>query len=467
MSTITRDELARLSLFAGLLPEQLDWIATHADVRDYENGSRLFESEEPAERMWVVAAGTVQLHYDLGGQHLLVATFTPGQTTGLLPFSRMTHYGVRATAGAPLRVLAFHRDQFPELLRVSSEIGQRLVAVMSDRVRETTKAQQQREKMISLGKLSAGLAHELNNPAAAVQRGAAALRERLARFPALSARLHEHDLDPSQLVDIAAKPVGAETAPPPAPTAIERATPEEAVTAWLEQHDVPEPWRLAATFAETGFDGVRLDSIAARVPAAALGGVLVWLEAYLDAARTLAEIAHAAGRISELVSSVKSYSHMDRGYDRQPTDVHAGLDNTLTMLGHDVNKKRIRLERRYDPALPRIEAFPGDLNQVWTNLLDNAFDAVAENGRVAIETARDGDTVEVRIIDDGPGIPPEVSARIFEPFFTTKASDEGTGLGLDIVQRIVRFHQGQVSVESKPGRTAFIVRLPITPAPAA
>ncbi len=466
MSAIKPEELARLSLFAGLAPGQLDWIATHADVRDYEAGARLFDADDPAEHMWVVAAGSLQLTYDLGGQQLLVGTFTPGGATGLLPFSRMTTYNVRGTAGLPLRALTFHRDQFPELLRVSAEIGQRLVAVMSDRVREATRAQQQREKMVSLGKLSAGLAHELNNPAAAVQRGAAALRERLARFPALSARLHAHDLDPSQLVDAAARPA-TDAAPPPAVTAIERARREEAVTAWLEHHDVPEPWRLAATFAETGFDGARLDAIAARVPAAALGDVLVWLEAYFDADRTLAEISHAAGRISELVSSVKSYSHMDRGHDRQPTDVHAGLDNTLTMLGHDVNKKRIRLERRYDPALPRIEAFPGDLNQVWTNLLDNAFDAVAENGCVTIETARDGGMIEVRIVDDGPGIPPDVSAHIFEPFFTTKSSEEGTGLGLDIVQRIVRFHQGQVRVESKPGRTAFIVRLPIDPAPAA
>ncbi len=463
MSRATLDELLKIKLFADLPVEQLRWLAEHGERIEYKVGGRLYEEDDPAEAMFVVLEGTIQQYFELGGQQILVTTTTTGGATGLLPFSRMTEYNVRGVAGTPLVVLRVGREQFAELMHVSSELAQRLVAIMSDRVREATRMQQQREKMSALGKLSAGLAHELNNPAAAVQRAVAALRELMAELPSLTSRLAAHALTPDQvcaadaLREISPAPLGS------ALSALVRAEREDAVTGWLEEHEVPDAWKLSPAFSESGLGVAELERMAADLPAGSLADVLAWLSAGLEADRLLDQIEHASTRISELVSSVKSYSHMDRALDREPTQVHTGLDNTLTMLGHKVKKKSARLERRYDPALPEIAAFGGDLNQVWTNLLDNALDAVPEGGVVEIATGRDGQDIWVRIANEGPQIPKEIQSRIFEPFFTTKEVGEGTGLGLDLVSRIVRLHQGQVSVESAPGRTAFTVRLPIEP----
>ncbi len=459
MTVATLEELRRLKLFAELPAEQLEWLAAHGERLEYAAGARLYEEDDTADAMYIVLEGTIQTYFALGGQQILVTTTTPGGATGLLPFSRMTRYNVRGVAGAPLTVLRVGRERFGELTQVSPELAQRLVALMSDRVREATRMQQQREKMSALGTLSAGLAHELNNPAAAVMRAASALRERMTVLPALTSRLAAHALTPDQVC--AADALREKGSPARAPTALERAEREEAVIEWLEAHAVEDAWKLAPAFIEAELGVPELDRLAGVLPDGALGDVLAWLAAGLDADRLLIEIEHASERISELVSSVKSYSHMDRAVERESTDVHAGLDNTLTMLGHKVRKKSARLERHYDPALPHIAAFGGDLNQVWTNLLDNALDAVSEGGQVQIATGRDGRDIWVRITNEGPEIPKEIRSRIFEPFFTTKGVGEGTGLGLDMVDRIVRFHQGQVTVDSGSGRTSFTVRLPI------
>lgn len=219
---------------------------------------------------------------------------------------------------------------------------------------------------------------------------------------------------------------------------------------------------LAETFVSAGLAPADLDAIAGLIPAAALPDVVAWLETSLAADRLLHEIDAASARISELVASVKSYSHMDRAADKQPVDVRQGLDTTLTMLGHRLRQKHIRLERTFEDDLPEIQGFPGELNQVWTNLIDNAIDAMDEGGTLRVQATRDGAVVCVRITDDGHGIPPEIQARIFEPFFTTKGVGEGTGLGLDLVQRIVREqHGGEVHVASEPGRTVFSIELPV------
>jgi signal transduction histidine kinase len=245
---------------------------------------------------------------------------------------------------------------------------------------------------------------------------------------------------------------------------LDRGELEEALQAWMEERGVAQAWEIAGTFADEGLTLADLETFAGRVPRAVLGDALAWVGGVLGADRTVAEIASSSARISELVASVKTYSHMDRSPEHKPTDVREGLDNTLTMLGHKLKKKSIRLARDYGEDLPLIPANAGELNQVWTNLIDNAIDAIDDDGELRIEATREDAWVAVRVIDSGPGIPDEVRPRIFEPFFTTKGVGEGTGLGLDIAMRIVKTHQGHIDVESKPGRTEMCVRLPVSPA---
>jgi signal transduction histidine kinase len=464
MTPLTRDELRAIDVFRGLEDGTLDWIVANARVTEHAPAERVFRDEETATEMFVVLAGGLSIYYDLGGQDMLILTYGPGGVTGVLPFSRMTEYGVSGRASGVLRVLRFHRDHFPELLRASPDVGQRLVALMSDRVREATRMQEQREKMMALGKLSAGLAHELNNPAAAVSRAASALSQRLDGLPTLVSRLARHGLAEELVCAVDALRNEARGRRTESLGTLERATREEEIGGWLDSRGVPEPWELAAAMVDSGLVLADLEALVASVPAGALGDALQWLAGGIEADRMVHEIVSASTRISDLVASVKSYSHMDRAPTRQDTDLHEGLDNTLTMLAHKIKRKSARLERAYDPALPPVPAFPGMLNQVWTNLLDNALDAIADGGTVGVETGRDENVVWVRIRDDGPGIPGDIRSRIFEPFFTTKAVGQGTGLGLDMVQRLVQLHQGQVLVESVPGRTAFTVRLPLAPA---
>ena len=454
-------DLRALPIFEGLDDDLLEWLVAHATTRDLAANEKLFEQDDPAEAMVIVLRGTLQFLVDLQGQLVPAATHRAGAVTGLLPYSRMTRYNGDGVATGPTRVLLVHKDRFADLLHRSPELGRRLVALMTDRVREAAKYSQQRERMIALGKLSAGLAHELNNPAAAVRRATAALRDRMAGLPTLVARMAAHDLTEDQICTADAFRTRAAGAEAPLST-LERGEREDAVADWLDDHGVDEGWMRAETFVSAGLAPDDLDAVAAAVPDAALPDVVAWLEASLAADRLLHEIDAAAGRISELVASVKSYSHMDQAPDKQPVDVRHGLDSTLTMLGHQLRKKNVRLERTYQDDLPRIRGFPGELNQVWTNLVDNAVDAMDDGGTLRVEAVREGACVVVRIADDGHGIPPEIQERIFEPFFTTKGVGDGTGLGLDLVQRIVRQqHGGAIGVESRPGRTVFTVELPI------
>jgi signal transduction histidine kinase len=244
---------------------------------------------------------------------------------------------------------------------------------------------------------------------------------------------------------------------------LERSAREEDLSEWLEER-IADSWEMAATFGEAGFVMDDLDALAAALPEEALKDVLAWLDAGIESDRIVLEINAAAGRISDLVASIKVYSHMDQSPAHKPTDVRTGVDNTLTMLGHKLKKKGISLAREYDADLPLIPANAGELNQVWTNLIDNAIDAVADGGILKLRARRNDMWVEVAVIDNGPGIPEELRSRIFEPFFTTKEVGIGTGLGLGIAQRIVRTHQGDIDVRSKPGETMICVRLPVNPA---
>jgi signal transduction histidine kinase len=352
------------------------------------------------------------------------------------------------------------------MFRRIPDIQPRLIGLLTDRVRETARADQQREKLAALGKLSAGLAHELNNPASAVRRSTSGLRDALANLREANFKLCREELSDEVLEHLSEieKEVAAEMTGSPVMDALERSDREDHIVAWLEKRDVTRPWELAPALVEAEADDDCLEKLSAQFPGKVLEFALRRTAATIEVEKTLRQIESSAARISDLVKAIKEYTYMDQSGDKE-IDLHEGLESTLTMMHHDL-KNGINVRREYDRSLPKICAKGSELNQVWTNLIDNAIDAMAEQakagrGQITIHTARDGVFVLVDIIDNGPGIPPEVKSRIFDPFFTTKPVGEGTGLGLDTVYRIVRQHGGDVRVDSHPGETHFQVRLPI------
>lgn len=463
------DDLRELPLLGDLPDEVLEWLALEGEHLAFEADEVFAQVGDPAEHMFILLDGEARTLVPEGNHVSLWSTFVRGSITGVLPYSRMTHYAGVVVGVVPGRMLRVHRSLFPEMLRRSPVLGERLVGLLSDRVRDTTRTEQQRDRMIALGRLSAGLAHELNNPAASVGRNAAELAERLARMPELVVALSGCGAGPEVLEAVEALRDEVAVRPPGPPLSpLRRSEQEDGITDWLSSRQVSQPWLLAASFVDGGFTPDDLDRLARSVPPPALPAVVQWLECGVASQRLLGEIALGASRISDLVGSVKSYSHMDRGVEPEPVDIRQGLEQTLVMMGHAIREKKIGVEREYDEHFPRILGFPGELNQVWTNLVHNAIDAMSPGGTLTLRACSLEGRVVVEVEDTGAGIPPEVLPRIFEPFFTTKPMGEGTGMGLDIVQRIVRRqHRGDVRVESEPGRTVVSVVLPGEgPAPA-
>jgi signal transduction histidine kinase len=460
--TDVRAELGALEVFQGLTQQQLEWLVAHGTVLEVPSGATLFKEGDPANSLFVILEGSLELLTPIGGQ--LVPTWTQqvGAVTGLLPYSRMQHYLGRGRAIGLLRLLEIPREQFPAMLQAIPELGQRMVSLMADRVREATKLVQQREKMSALGTLAAGLAHELNNPAAAVRRDAEALSARMNALGRLAGELCAAGLDGRAIAQLGERVAELTARPAVTLDALARSRREDELGEWLDARGVDEAWNLAGTLADAGLTLDDLDALMGKADPDAVAASVRWTEALVGASRLSRAIGSASARISELVGSVKVYSHMDRGADRQPVDIREGLDSTLVMLGHKMKKKSLRLERRYGDDLPHVEGFAGELNQVWTNLVDNAIDAAPDGGVIAVDASQQGSALQVRITDNGSGIPPAIQSRIFEPFFTTKSVGQGTGLGLDIVQRVVvQQHGGWVEVDSEPGHTVFTVRLPM------
>ncbi|HEX8272475.1 MAG TPA: ATP-binding protein [Longimicrobiaceae bacterium] len=462
---IAAAELRVAPLLADLADAELEWLAGAAGEVVLAPGQALALEGDPADAMYVILSGEIQYRRE-GVPDGAVFLGVPGELTGLLPFSRMTRYTGTMRATTPTRLASIHRDRFPEMLGRVPALEQRLVGALADRVREATRAEQQRDKLLALGRLSAGLAHEMNNPASAIRRGAAHLRERLGALPRQTLALAGCSLGAEQLrALVALQERKAHDGPATPLEPLEAGDREAEVEAWLEARGIPEPWLMAPTLVSSGVRPEELRELEAALPARSLGDALAWLASGLAAELTLRDVEEAAVRISGLVAAVRSYSRMDETQARAPVDVHEGLETTLTMLASRIRERAVRVERDYAPELPHPWGSPGDLNQVWTNLIDNALDACPPGGRLGLRTAHRGGEVVVEVRDDGPGIAPEVEDRIWEPFFTTKDVGEGTGLGLDIVRRIVvRQHGGAVTVQSAPGDTCFQVRLPVHPA---
>jgi signal transduction histidine kinase len=467
-----REALRGIQVFADLAEAEIGWLAEHAEDVHLADGEVTNREGEPADRMIAVLSGELTGRREKGAADGRTFIARAGEVTGMLPFSRMSHWRATVRASGPARIAILPAALFGEMLARIPVLEPRLIGVMTDRTRETTRVEQQNEKLLALGKLSAGLAHELNNPASAVGRSVAELRARITTLPPLTAELIAQGVDREQMAALCQlrgspeHPAGTTGAAGAVRTALDPlalADRESEITDWLEARGVHEAWRLAPTFAAVGMTVAGLAGSAPGIPDAALPAALAWVEAGLALDLLLGDVENASRRISELVRAIKEYSHMDRGLtERAETDLHRAIDSTLTMLGHKAKVKNVAVVRDYDPDLPHIRAFAGELNQVWTNLLDNALDAVADGGRVSVRTRRKDHHVEVEIGDDGPGIPADLQGRIWEPFFTTKPMGQGSGLGLDISRRIVALrHGGEIRLESRPGDTRFSVCLPL------
>ena len=460
ITSLTPTDLAAVTAFAGLPTDTVAWLLAHGEGRVYPVGETIFEPGTPAEFMTAVLRGGIQFFARQGSQRDPIFRVETGQVSGVLPYSRLREIKNQGVAASETVLYLMHRDQFPALENTSPELVQRLVAIMNDRSRDQVRAQERDDKLRALGKLSAGLAHELNNPAAAIARAAEALAKRAAAKPALFAELVGHCPSPEAMRALTG--LAVTNAPAMPLSALARADAEDALADWLETQGTPDSYCLAPTFLEAGVTAEALAAAAALLPPAARPAAFAWLEGQLMTMQLVRDVQEAGGRISKLVADVKTYSHMDRAGGFEPLDVTAGLESTLNMLGFLLRQKNVKVSREYAVDLPRIRGQVSSLNQVWTNLLDNAIDALpAQGGELTLRTVREGEFVRVFLTDNGAGIAADVLPHIFEPFYTTKQAGDGSGLGLDIAQQIIRQHDGRLEVHSVPGRTEFCAWLPV------
>jgi signal transduction histidine kinase len=423
-------------------------------------GEVLSSKNAPVEMMAIVLSGRIAIFVDRGAGLNKIMEWREGDVTGLLPYSRLVSPPGDTVAQEPTEVLAIPRDQIRGMILECYEVTAILVHVMLDRARAFNASDLHDEKMVSLGKLSAGLAHELNNPASAIERSAVLLGNRLQDYERAT-----HDLGGSRLTDSQLAAVDSvrqtclDRRAHGVKSPIERAEREEEIADWLADHGVDAA--IGEALAETDVTLKALDTLAGAVAGPPLDAVLRWAAAGCAVRGLASEIQEAAIRIAGLVVAIKGFTHMDQARIAEPVDLTLGLSNTVAVLKSKARAKSVAVAVNVEPGLPRVRGFAGELNQIWGNLIDNALDAAPESGRVEVLANREDQRVVVRVVDNGPGIPAEIRERIFDPFFTTKPVGQGTGLGLDIVRRLVRHNDSEISVESQPGRTEFRVVLPI------
>jgi signal transduction histidine kinase len=456
------DDLRPLSLFDGLTDAQLAELAEAGTEVRVEPGVDLFREGEHADFWWVLVEGAIDLIRHVGREAVVVGRMdVPGRWAG--GFRAWDEHGVYLATGrgvADGRVLRVRADVLHERAGAWFPFGAHLIEGLYGTARTIESTARQRESLVTLGTLAAGLAHEINNPAAAATRAADALQDVCETLLSSLRRLAQGEISASQLAALDAlrgeiEPQVAELGP------LAMADHEDALSSWLARHGVERDWVIAPPLAAAGVDLAWCERAAALLPQAALEPGLEWVASTFSVAALISEVRESTGRVSDLVAAVRSYSQMDRT-SIQRIDVTDGLESTLVMLGHRLGE--VKLVRDYDTDVPRIEAYAGELNQVWTNLIDNAVDAMDGVGTLRIATRADGDDVMVEIGDTGSGMSPEVAARAFEAFYTTKDVGKGVGLGLDIARRIVvERHSGRISIESRPGGTILRTCLPVQP----
>jgi signal transduction histidine kinase len=468
----TPTELKTLFLFEALTDEQLGWLADRGTVQDYPADSMVFSEGEPAESFFVLLSGTLALSRKVQQDDVEVTrTEQRGVYMGatrayLLDEPSVGTYAASMRAVTECRFFVLSAEDFATVIRDWFPMAMHMLEGLFFGMRNTEATVGVRQRLTALGSLTSGLMHELNNPAAATVRATAALRDRVAHMRQKLGKLADGRIDAEQLQKLTqvVEPIIERAAKAPELTPMQVSDREDELSDWLEGHSVTAAWDLAPVFVAGGLDVECLEDVAGSVSPDLLEQALYWLGYVLETEQLMTDIEEASNRISTLVAAAKQYSQLDRAA-HQWIDVHDGLKSTLVMLGHKLGDG-IQVVKDFDRTLPTVPAYPGELNQVWTNLIDNAAQAMGGEGVLTVRTARDGDRVLVDIGDTGPGIPEQNLRRVFEPFFTTKPVGEGTGLGLDISYRIVvNSHGGDITVTSRPGDTHFQVRLPTSEPP--
>ena len=455
---VSAAELRRITAFSDLPDNQIDWFLSHAEVVVIQAGENFVRQGDPPSWMFVFLEGAYQWRGEFGGDTVVMPA-NAGEISGVYPFSRMKKFTVGGRALTDGRLLRFPASLFPELVQKMPELTTSLVALMSERVREGTRIEQQHDRLVSLGKLAGGLAHELNNPAAAAMRATRQLEGMLAKLRNTSFALGRGSIGDAQQAEIARIEAGFTQTNVSPPDPVSLSDLEDRLNRLLHSHAHEDTGELSATLAGCNMQPEVLASLLAKLDSATAQAAIARIAASAESAVLLNVIRNSTSRISELVQTIREYTYLDQAR-LQDVDIVKSLETTLTILNHEL-QNGIHVRREYQPVPLLVDSFGSELNQVWTNLLQNAVDAMAGKGELRVRTFREDHFVVVEIGDNGPGIAPEVRSHIFEPFFTTKGVGEGTGLGLDTAQRIVRKHRGDIHVSSVPGDTRFQVWLPL------
>jgi len=461
MRELTIEDLKIVKEFQHVPIDQLEWLISQGETAELEKDEILFNVGEPVNVCFILLDGKMRICSVQSGNQKELRILDPGQFSGYLPYSRATVTPAFCEALKKSWVFKCSKEKLKEGFGTHFELIEAMVHMMLSRVREFTSIQQQNEKMFALGKLSAGLAHELNNPAAAISRAAALLQTQVGQLPYLFKEIANLRIEPEKVEKINNLIIHKIGTEPPVLSMMQKAALEDELTDWLYDNNLKDtdPEGLV----ERGFTTAELDVFKACSTVAHLPVLLEWVSNYLVTNKMAEDIRASSERISTLVGAVKNFTFMDKNTDRQLTDIHSGIRNTLTMLNYKLKKGNINVIENYDSSIPQIKIFPGEMNQVWTNIIDNAIDAMEVNGKgnLTITTSHDDKFLKVTIKDDGPGIPDDIKQNIFAPFFTTKEMGKGSGLGLDVVSRIMLQHNGEVKVKSEPGATEFEICIPM------
>lgn len=453
--------LKRVPLFASMPDHDLERLCEMVTEIHLKPGDQLFAEGSPGDMAYIIEEGEIEILKASGGKKVLLAVRKSGEVIGEMSLLESAPRFASGKARTDCKLLAISHDQLDDLLNTSPSAARSLLFTITSRLRSTELMLRQSEKMAQLGTLTAGIAHELNNPAAAAQRGTSQLNVEIEHLLETQIALSKLSLSKESWdqLDNLTSIIRESASRHNDIDALERSDREFEVEDWLNSHNIPDAWEFAPTIVDLGFSNDQLDDLAKEYAADHLGKVIAWMGASFNSFTLLEEINQGSERISEIVKSLKSYVYLDQA-PVQAVDIHEGLNNTLVMLRHKL-KEGIEVKRDYAEGIPQIQAYGSELNQVWTNIIDNAIDAMNGKGEIKITTRQNGDWVIVDLEDNGPGIPDDIQEEIFSPFFTTKAVGKGTGLGLNISYKIIEKHSGEVKVFSKPGKTRFQVSLPI------
>ena len=455
------DFLKKVPLFVSMPDHDLERLCEMVTEVYLNAGEQLFTEGSPGDKAYIIETGEIEILKASGGRSVLLAVRKSGEVIGEMSLLEAAPRFASGRARTESKLLAISHSQLDELLNTSASAARSLLFTITSRLRSTELMLRQSEKMAQLGTLTAGIAHELNNPAAAAQRGTSQLKSVIAQLQEAQIGLSKLSLTPEKwdelgqlnvlIRDRASNHIDIDT--------LERSDREYEIEEWLDAHNIPDAWEYAPTLVDLGFTEEQLGNLANNFSSNQLVEVIAWMGSSFNTFSLLEEINQGSERISEIVNSLKSYVYLDQA-PIQSVDIHEGINNTLVMLRHKL-KEGIDVKREYAESLPNIQAYGSELNQVWTNIIDNAIDAMNGQGEIIIKTRQDGEWVIVELEDNGPGIPKDIQEKIFSPFFTTKTVGKGTGLGLNISYKIIEKHSGEIKVFSKPGNTRFQVSLPI------